>query len=147
MTTETHIYSLACPIEGKVRYVGKTRDAVVRYKQHISPSGLKPYPTQSASGKRNAKQEWIADLLEQNLKPELAVLEILERGEDEDPRDFDRRGSEAERAWIHRFLRAGAPLANTFEVGPSAKERDERMMQEARERGRKLAETLMKGGS
>lgn len=63
---EYHIYTLTCPIDGVVRYVGCTRNIKARIRQHLRvPSGL---PT---------KQVWIKSLLKLGLEPIVTVVDTL----------------------------------------------------------------------
>lgn len=68
MITKTYIYALKCPLDNKVKYIGKANDTIGRYRKHIS-LGF------TGKGDNHLKNEWIFSLLENGLKP---ILEILE---------------------------------------------------------------------
>lgn len=57
------IYALIDPTDGTVGYVGKSKDIAQRYAQHVDGFGS------------DRKSAWIADLADQDLKPELKLLE------------------------------------------------------------------------
>src|SRR5208337_3042296 len=58
------IYTLACPLTGEVRYLGKSIDPKSRFYHHVY----------EAPKCRTHKERWINNLLKQNLKPVLTVL-------------------------------------------------------------------------
>jgi predicted GIY-YIG superfamily endonuclease len=58
------IYALRCPLQGKIRYIGKSSNVKARYKQHLKDAGSKSY-----------KKLWIQKLNERGLFP---VLEIMD---------------------------------------------------------------------
>ncbi len=60
----TFIYYLICPIDNKVKYVGKCSNPMYRYKQHL-------YDVFSKE-----KSEWISMLLEKNKKPILKIVQM-----------------------------------------------------------------------
>lgn len=68
MITKTYIYALKCPLDNKIKYIGKANDPKGRYRKHIS-LGF------TGKGDNLIKNEWIFSLLENDLKP---ILEILE---------------------------------------------------------------------
>lgn len=67
-----YIYYLICPIENKVRYVGKTKNPKSRYKQHISKLDKLITP----------KRKWLESLFEKKLLPIMKIVEetTVERG-------------------------------------------------------------------
>lgn len=133
MPDKSYVYALLCPLEGNVRYVGRSHDPAKRYKQHIALADLpKDKPL-------SARHRWIRELRDRDLEPELAILEVLERGEGERRYQHDRRVEDAERYWIARLASKGHPLTNANGYG---KTENGRLMAEAMERGRKLAEAL-----
>jgi hypothetical protein len=131
---KTYIYALTCPETEAAYYVGKTRDPVGRYRQHIIPSSLKPVAG-TRNGKLTDKQRWVVSLLERGLTPNLAILETLEIQEGEDWFRLDERVLRTEKEWIERLRAAGHPLT-TSTLEPQADA--ERLISEAEERGRAL---------
>jgi hypothetical protein len=130
MENRTYIYGLACPLDGKVHYVGQSVDPTNRFAQHIN--------TKTRHSLLNAKDRWLCGLEEQGLEPTLVILEeIGERKGHLSPPEVLNRISSAERRWIRRLLDSGHPLGNVQGVRDKT-----RMLEEARERGRKLAEAL-----
>lgn len=65
---KTYIYSLVCPLDGQVKYVGKANDTKGRFRKHKSLGDTN-------TGDNSDKNEWIKTLLDQGLLP---ILEILE---------------------------------------------------------------------
>lgn len=68
MNKKIYIYSLSCPIENKIKYIGKTiQKPTYRYSSHIS------------SSKHNKKKDethcWIKSLLNKGLLPILNIIE------------------------------------------------------------------------
>ncbi len=133
MIRKAYIYALLCPDEQKVRYVGKSLDPTARYKQHIA---LADRPKDRPP---SARHRWLEELKDRGLEPELAILEVLECGEDETRHEHDRRVDDAESRWIVTLAAAGHPLTN----GNGYRKAEEaRLMDDAWERGRKLAAAL-----
>ena len=67
----TYIYYLICPIDGKVRYVGKSSNPQRRYKQHITKLDRLLTP----------KRMWLESLFKKNLKPICKVVEKCDNDE------------------------------------------------------------------
>jgi len=65
---KTYIYSLVCPLDGQVKYVGKANDPKGRFRKHKSLGDTN-------TGDNSDKNEWIKTLLDQGLLP---ILEIIE---------------------------------------------------------------------
>jgi hypothetical protein len=62
------VYYLICPIDKKVKYVGKTKKPKSRYNQHIKKLDKQLTP----------KREWIELLFSKNLLPILKIVEEFE---------------------------------------------------------------------
>lgn len=60
------VYVLIDPRDGSIRYLGKSKDAIDRYRHHIKPSRRKL---------DTEKADWIQDLFDQDLAPCLFVIE------------------------------------------------------------------------
>lgn len=65
MSDTVFIYALSCPVTGRTRYVGKSKDPIVRYKRHISNANFKTHPC----------AKWVKRLATNGHVP---VLEILD---------------------------------------------------------------------
>ena len=61
----TYIYALCCPVEKKIKYIGKSNNPKSRFRKH-----------KQMSDKNHQKNEWIKSLLEIGLEP---ILEIVEK--------------------------------------------------------------------
>lgn len=95
---KTVIYGLFCPLEGAVRYIGKSSEVEKRFKAHL-------YAANSAG--RTHKQRWIAKVLAAGLQPSLVILEQVS-GEP---------WQDCERRWIAKALADGWPLTNVAKGG------------------------------
>jgi len=60
------IYTLAHPITGEIRYIGKTNNLKRRFNQHLSNHNLL---------KKSKKNNWIISLLKSNLIPKIEILD------------------------------------------------------------------------
>lgn len=100
MSQTVYIYGLYDPRNNKLRYVGKTIDLDARMWGHIASAN---------SGEKNHKSNWIRGLLEQDLRPEMQVLEETD----------EENWQEAEKKWIAECLASGEDLINTLEGGDS----------------------------
>jgi len=88
-----YIYGLRDPRDGKIKYVGQTRNPRARYAGHVGvPAGRG----------LNAKEQWIKDLRDLGTRPELVILECPDVGVETD---------KAERRWIHK-AKSDGPLFN-----------------------------------
>jgi predicted GIY-YIG superfamily endonuclease len=63
-----YIYALICPIENKVKYVGKTKDPKKRYNQHLKKLDAQMTP----------KRKWLENIFAKGLKPKIQILEKCE---------------------------------------------------------------------
>lgn len=91
MEATTFIYVLNDPRDGGIRYVGKSNTPYQRWKNHCQVSEKKSY-----------KNNWISELRELGLTPELEILEEV-------PCD---NWEEAEREYIRVFRMIGIRLTN-----------------------------------
>jgi group I intron endonuclease len=96
----SYIYGLECPIEGKIRYIGKTVDPENRLSKHIHES----------CRNRTHKDKWLSKLLQQNLRPKLVILEEV-------PEELS---SEREIYWIAKYKSMGFKLTNGTPGGDGA---------------------------
>ena len=60
-----YIYVLICPIDNKIRYVGKSKNPKTRYKQHLKDSEKR---------QNTEKQRWIKQL---KIKKQLPIMKII----------------------------------------------------------------------
>lgn len=82
---KTYIYALVHPETKEIKYVGKTDRPKARLREHITDS-RKP-------GRKNKREAWIKSLLNNELKPELIILEKVTKDE----------WKKKEREWIARY--------------------------------------------
>ena len=75
-----YVYGLRDPRDGRIRYVGQTKDLKARLNAHVTGSRDTP------------KHAWIQSLKKENINVELVILEQVEAG---------RTACEAEDRWIH----------------------------------------------
>jgi excisionase family DNA binding protein len=90
------IYALIDPRDNSVRYVGFSRDAQLRLREHLN-----------GGGGNGQERRWIHRLLKSGLSPILQVLETIEASE-----DALTIACERELYWIHEMARSGHPLLN-----------------------------------
>lgn len=64
MRKTTFIYGLYCPIENKVKYIGKSNDPISRFRKH-----------KQMSDNNHSKNEWLRNLNNNGLEPILKILE------------------------------------------------------------------------
>lgn len=95
---ENLIYALKCPITKEIHYVGKSTQGMRRPMEHM---------TDSHSDKI---KEWVNDLSQLNHKPEIVILEELEKYD-----DIERK----EQIWISKCLDNGCFLLNVSHIIPS----------------------------
>ena len=96
-----YIYTLTDPLEGEVRYVGKTINPTKRYSSHCYTK-TKTYVS-----------KWIQKLKRSGHLP---TMEIVEEGLSED------EWEDRERFWIEQHFKLGCKLTNVAEGGRSTKE-------------------------
>lgn len=71
---KTFIYSLNCPLDGSVKYIGKSNNPKNRFKKHKSLADKN-------TGDNILKNIWIKSLLDQNLSPILNIIEEVDISE------------------------------------------------------------------
>jgi predicted GIY-YIG superfamily endonuclease len=64
MRKTTFIYGLYCPIDNKLKYIGKSNDPIARFRKH-----------NQMCDNNHLKNEWIKHLIDNGLKPILKILE------------------------------------------------------------------------
>jgi len=64
------IYGLRCPIEGQIRYIGKSLSGIGRAFEHFKPSSIKEGKTR--------KNNWLSVLKQQGLEPTVILLESFQ---------------------------------------------------------------------
>lgn len=104
------IYGLVDPITNELRYIGKAKNALDRFHEHMRPRNLVA---------RTHKNNWLNSLVAQGLKPELIIIE-------ECPDMFSM--DEAEDFWIQYYKSIGARLTNSCNGGkgtPGFRHREE----------------------
>lgn len=141
MSETTYIYGLLCPLDGKIHYVGKSNDPVLRLRSHMNEMGqwqrwVAEYGDRYANGKRvhNAKLLWLDRLDQRSLRPKLVILE--EAPKEELP--CGRIPHSAELRWIERLAAEGHPLTNEEKRLKDRKNDDDESLREALELGRQM---------
>jgi len=93
------IYVLSNPLDGVVRYVGKTKDIVERYRGHLK---------EAMTAKRMSKKNnWIKGMLNRGIKPNIETIEVVEY----------EQGNEAEKYYILKYKELGYKLLNMTDGG------------------------------
>jgi hypothetical protein len=87
-----YIYTLEHPETGEIRYVGKTKNPIDRFRSHIN----------SSNGKKSHKRSWIDKLKSEGLYPIMSALDEVDESE----------WQYWERYWIHQFKCWGFNLLN-----------------------------------
>jgi hypothetical protein len=100
---KTYIYSLVCPLDGKVKYVGKANDPKGRFRKHKSLGDTN-------TGDNIEKNKWIKSLLDQGLLPILEILEEVDVTE----------WKEKEKFYVRQFREQGVELFNICGGGNGA---------------------------
>lgn len=70
---QTAIYILICPIDGHVKYVGKSNDPVRRLKDHMLDFRVRLGEFR--------KVKWLSDLHKKNMKPQIQVVDVVDTTE------------------------------------------------------------------
>jgi hypothetical protein len=102
---ELKVYGLVDPRDGQIRYIGitlKSPRSRLRSHLHLGNSGS------------SAKKDWIRELRERDLKPDVTVLErreiiIPDSGTDHPPPE----AKEIEKEWISKVEKRGCDLTNS----------------------------------
>src|SRR5215210_3161716 len=95
---------LLCPLTNKIRYVGRSRKVVERYRQHVNLWDVNKRNGRQANGlPLKPKHHWLMDLRKRSMKPELVILQTLE-ARPETSGGTPRIVVEAERSWIERLI-------------------------------------------
>lgn len=90
------IYGLICPVDGSIRYIGKSKNPQKRLSSHISGAVRNAYHHHTA--------RWIRKIVSAGFLPQLKILQDVEDGED---------WRECERLWIAKGIAEGWPLTNS----------------------------------
>lgn len=101
MKQKYYIYTLSDPIDGEIKYIGKTNNLKNRLWRHISPCHLK--------SSWIPKNKWVLWLKNQGLRP---IIEVLDEGDENNIDDL-------ERYWIGQFKQWGYKLKNVSDGGPN----------------------------
>jgi len=88
-----YIYGLYDPRNGNLRYIGKTLNLKTRLYLHLREI------------RNTHKNQWLKNLKDLGLSPEMKVLQIIENSDDKDWQDI-------EKEWISKSLKEGHPLTN-----------------------------------
>lgn len=96
------IYKLIDPRDGRAYYVGQTFDTDARYGAH-----LRDWRGRSLNCRSDKRAEWLRSLHNQNIKPEMVILEVCSF----DVRDY------REAFWVCQLLHKGQPLTNNLGCG------------------------------
>ena len=94
-----YIYALIDPRNGEVKYIGRTTNPKNRMQQHCKPSG---------NIRHSLKEDWIGQLRNIGLSPEMEIIEIVENG-------FS--AALRERAWIRRYQSTDNKMSNAPKMG------------------------------
>lgn len=86
------VYTLADPRDASIRYVGISKHVTRRYQEHIT-----------CSGTNLQKNIWVIHLLQENLQPQLTIIETVIGSQ---------AAKEREAYWIEHHLKNGSPLTN-----------------------------------
>jgi hypothetical protein len=86
------IYTLAHPVTGEIRYIGKTNNLKRRFSQHLSNHGLL---------EKSKKNNWIISLLKQKIVP---IMEILEETTDDNINELEIFYISLFKSWNFRLL-------------------------------------------
>lgn len=88
------IYGLVCPVENKVMYVGKSKDASIRLKQHLDSA---------YRGDKTIKSEWLRSLKRLNLSPSIEIIDSCSIDD----------WKECESRWIEHYKSINPNLKNS----------------------------------
>jgi hypothetical protein len=94
-----HYDAITCPHGGRIRYIGKTIRPTVRLGRHIGDA---------QRGGNTYRERWIRCLLDENLRPIMVILEVVQNDGD---------GTAEERYHIALAKADGLPLTNATDGG------------------------------
>ena len=97
VNSETYIYTLSNPLNGQIKYVGKTDNIEKRYLSHLSKS----------KNKKTYKDCWIYSLLSENINPLIEIIDVVPKSE----------WQFWEKYWISQLESWGFNLTNSTEGG------------------------------
>lgn len=97
VNSETYIYTLSNPLNGQIKYVGKTDNIEKRYLSHLSKS----------KNKKTYKDCWIYSLLSENVNPLIEIIDAVPKSE----------WQFWEKYWISQLRSWGVNLTNSTEGG------------------------------
>lgn len=106
MSEKYYIYSLTCPIDLEVKYIGYCQDIKRRFSSHLSEARKGKYP----------KDKWITSIIEQGKKPILNV--IIETNCRRDAKRFERMNIKKYRKTI--FNTKNGYIASVLDFGSYA---------------------------
>lgn len=89
------IYALCCPLTFQPKYIGQTKNIVLRYRDHLMPKYGSQY-------KNEKKQEWVDSLCANKLKPYFTILEVTTL----------KNANEREQYWTIKYFNEGHALFN-----------------------------------
>ena len=117
----TYIYGLLCPIQNKIRYVGKANNPAERYRQHL----------RGGPGNKH-KGKWLGELTDQGMQPKLVILEKVANQKP--------LWESAEIRWFDRLVFEGHPLTNNHADIRNKRRvaENDRIMQEGLSLGREM---------
>ena len=95
------VYALIDPRDKTTRYIGISKEALVRLAQHMNEV-------------ENRKRAWLFDLKQQGLQPDIEILETVTSDQDVFALALQR-----EEYWMQSFLEAGVCLTNVMGNPPA----------------------------
>jgi len=95
---KVYIYGLVDPVNGVIKYIGKTNNPKRRVKEHNRLCNLKP---------NTKKNIWIKNILDKGLKTSIVIVEVTD----------ELKWKERERYWIKYYREITKDLTNTSDGG------------------------------
>lgn len=93
------IYALCDPDTGEIRYIGKSKNSMKRFKEHLSDISLRD---------NHRKNNWIKSLMKRGKIPNVKIIQKIDR---------DNQLNQAEIYWIKYFKKHGYNLTNMTDGG------------------------------